>query len=555
MRLITSLGLSLVIWTFVFLVSLEGFTFLQRLLPLSGDIIGTVFDVMFLSLGVLLSFSTGIMLYASLFASPEAGFLLTCPVTADRIFAYKYQSALFFSSWGFVLIGSPVLLAYGLVYRQPTLTGQGQPASLLFFALLPLFFLGFILIPGTVGSILCLLIVNVFPRRRMGVLLLAGAIVAAVAIFLFYRFSTTVRTSRWNPDLLQRLIGQVSFAQDPMMPSHWIGRGLRASARGEFGPCLFHLSLLWSNGLLGYVTATWLAGRIYRRGYNRLTTGTEMRRRRRGTWLDAWLSALLWPLHPQTRLLIVKDCRLFRREPTQWALVAFFCGLLALYFMNVRRFFIGELALEDDPNRAWQSQNLISLINLFATSLLLCTYTGRFIFPALSLEGKRFWILGLLPLPRERLVWSKFAFSACGSAAIAEFLVVLSDVTLGVPWPVLAIHVLTIAILALGLSGTSVGLGALMPNFRETDPSRIAVGFGGTINVVLGLAFALLVLAVVPGPWHLLLTVGRDGNIRIASPVYGIVLGTGVALGLALGAAAVYIPLRVGILALKRMEF
>ena len=33
-----------------------------------------------------------------------------------------------------------------------------------------------------------------------------------------------------------------------------------------------------------------------------------------------------------------------------------------------------------------------------------CAYTGRFIYPMLSLEGRKFWILGLLPLQRERLL-------------------------------------------------------------------------------------------------------------------------------------------------------
>ena len=33
----------------------------------------------------------------------------------------------------------------------------------------------------------------------------------------------------------------------------------------------------------------------------------------------------------------------------------------------------------------------------FAIALLLCTYTGRFVYPMLSLEGRKFWVLGLLP--------------------------------------------------------------------------------------------------------------------------------------------------------------
>src|SRR5205823_7978896 len=122
----------------------------------------------------------------------------------------------------------------------------------------------------------------------------------------------------------------------------------------------------------------------------------------------------------------------------------------------------------------WLYQNGLSLLNLTTTGLLLCIYTGRFIYPMLSLEGKKFWILGLLPLRRERLLWGKFAFSAVGALLIAEALILLSDLMLGMPWLAVVVHVLTVAVLAVGLSGLSVGLGACMPTFQETDPSKIA---------------------------------------------------------------------------------
>ena len=54
---------------------------------------------------------------------------------ADQVFAYKYQGAITFSSYAFILLGSPILLAYGWVSGVPWL----------FYALLPLFFLGFVL--------------------------------------------------------------------------------------------------------------------------------------------------------------------------------------------------------------------------------------------------------------------------------------------------------------------------------------------------------------------------------------------------------------------------
>src|SRR5262249_49500434 len=149
-------------------------------------------------------------------------------------------------------------------------------------------------------------------------------------------------------------------------------------------------------------------------------------------------AAVLGIFDRQTRLLIIKDFRTFRRDPAQWAQVVIFSGLILLYITNVRRFIVADL---------WTYQVWLSLLNLCAIALLLCTYTGRFIYPMLSLEGRCFWILGLLPLPRGRLLWGKFAFSATGSLLIAELLVLLSDAMLGMPWLAVALHALTVAIL------------------------------------------------------------------------------------------------------------
>jgi ABC-2 type transport system permease protein len=294
------------------------------------------------------------------------------------------------------------------------------------------------------------------------------------------------------------------------------------------------------------VLAAWVSARLYRRGYNRLATGGTLRRRYGGMWLDRALAGLVAFLHEQTRLLIVKDFRTFRRDPAQWAQILIFAGLVAFYTANTRRFY------NEDIGRLYQ--NGISLLNLAATAFLLCAYTGRFIFPLLSLEGQKFWILGLLPLPRERLLWGKFAFSATGSLLIAEFLVLFSDLLLGVGWQVLGLHALTVVVLAVGLSGLSVGLGAVMPNFRESDPSKIAVGFGGTLNLVTGLMFLLLVIGTMVVPYHIYAAADRVMDRAVAERA-GFWIGGGLCAGVVLGTLAVVLPLRMGARALRRMEF
>ncbi len=538
----TVLVCSVIVWAFVFSVSFLGFRTLKDVLlvPIDGQIVGLLIALLFLALGVLLVFSTGLILYGSLFTAPETAFLLSKPVAADHVFAYKFHGAVGFSSWAFLLLGGPILIAYGLACEGPWY----------FYLFLPPFFLGYVLLPGSLGALLCLLLVNFVPRRRKEVVGVVLAALVALAGLWVYRLIQEARPGRNQAleamaEAANTLLNRFSFARSAWMPSRWVAQGLQAAGQGELGKTCYYLALVWSNGLLLYLLTTFAARKLYRRGFNRLTTGGDLRRRYGGLWMDRLLDTCLPFVHHGTRLLIVKDFRTFRRDPQQWAQVVLFSGLLVLYFTNIRRLFITDIE--------WPYQNGISALNLCAIALLLCTYTGRFIYPLLSLEGRKFWILGLLPLQRDQLLWGKFAFSTTGGLLIAESLMLISDLMLEMPWDAIVLHLLTVAVLAAGLSGLSVGLGACMPNFRETDPSKIAVGFGGTLNLVAGLLFLLVVLGLMAGPWHGFRAMHKpeDGAPPLMLPM--VLLGA--AAGLVVGAAGVLLPLRAGAEALRKMEF
>jgi ABC-2 type transport system permease protein len=536
---------SVVVWVFVFGISLAGFWFLHYEVhfPADGDLVGLILDVLFVALAVLLIFSVGLIVYGSLFTAPETAFLLSKPIPADRVFAYKFQAAVAFSSWAFLLLGVPVLLTMGLIAHAPWY---------FYFVFLPAFVLGFVLLPGALGSLLALLVVNFVPRQRKQVLVLAIVVLLALLGKWTYdtaRSGRALATGSGDPrdtrEGVNRLLGRVSFTQHKLLPTHWISQGLRMAAKGKAAAASYYLTQVWANGLLMYLVAARTAGLLYRRGYNRLFSGSTVRRRYGGgATLDRLLELSLGWLRPTTRLLLLKDFRTFRRDPQQWGQIALFGGLMVLYFANIRRLFLRDIE--------WPYQNTLSLLNLCAVALLLCTYTGRFVYPLLSLEGSKFWILGLLPLDRGQLLWGKFAFAATGGVVAATGLVLLSDLMLEMPSDLVLLHVATAAVLAVGLSGLSVGLGACLANFRETDPSKIAVGFGGTLNLVAGLLFLLVTLVLMAGPWHLLMALGPAGR---RPPMLWLVAGPGAVLGLILGAAVVFLPLRAGIRALHRMEF
>ncbi len=201
------------------------------------------------------------------------------------------------------------------------------------------------------------------------------------------------------------------------------------------------------------------------------------------------------------RLLMVKDLRLFRRDPMQWSQFLIFFGLLALYFFNVRRFnydlyYIGWV-------------NMISFLNLSVVGLLMSTFTTRFIYPMLSLEGQRFWLLGLLPVSRETILWSKFLFAVGTAILPCSILILLSDLMLDISLLVLLSHQLTCLILCSGLAGIAVGMGARLPNIHEPSPSRIAAGFGGTLCLVISTLYILVVVLLTALPTHFLIAAGN----------------------------------------------
>lgn len=520
----------------------EGFHLLaDRQIPFAGGIIGILFDFLFLSLSVMLFFSSGIIVYSSLFSSAETSFLLSTPVRADYVFAYKFQTALSFSSWAFLLLGCPILFAYGIVYA----------VSWHFFVLLPFLLVGFILLPGSLGAITCFLIVNFLPQRRKQILVitLIGLALGAIVWGIYVgrdtqRLLTGGIQRREVRDALQELFGQFEFARSRFAPSHWMTEAILGTARGDSRSALRPVALIWSNGLFVYLLATLVARLLYRRGYNRIATGGNLRKRYGGGWLDRTMTTLLGFLDPQTRLLIVKDFRTFRRDPAQWAQVLIFIGLVLLYVLNSRQFFQAGIGTKFAHG--------VSLMNLCATALLMCAFMGRFIFPLMSLEGKKFWILGLLPLRRDRLLWGKFYFAASGALIVAVWLVLIGDLLLGLDTLAIALHLATVVMLALGLSGLSVGLGATMPNFRETDPSKIAVGFGGTLNLIVGLMFLLTVIGLISAPYHLMMMLRPEDELPARLLIVVVALAV---VGVGVGLAGVIAPLRMGIRTLRQMEF
>ena len=532
-RLVSIVACSVVVWAAVFAIAYYGFDRLRDESIPAGLILQLLFNAMFFTLGGMLVFSTGLVLYAGLFNGAETRFLLATPARADQIFAMKFQSAVAFASWAFVVLGLPILIAYGIVFAAPWY----------YFALLPVFILGFVLLPGAAGGLFCILFVNFFPQRRKQALVAIILVLTALFGYWLYRTMTAAKEGFADRDKLQGLFDLFALTRGDLSPSDWMARGLLAVAAGDWRDGMLPLALIWSNGLMLYVVSAYAAKRLYRRGFNRMATGGDLRQRYGGSLADRVVGWLVFYLDRPTRILIVKDFRTFRREPAQIGQLIIFTGLLFLAVLNSRQFFGADIPV------AYQQG--LSLLNMAATGLLMCAYLGRFVYPLMSLEGRKFWILGLLPLKREQLLWGKFAFAVTGSVLLAGAIVLLSDVMLGVSAAAVGVHLLTVILLGVGLSGLSVGISAWLPNFRETDPSKIVLGFGGTVNMLVSLGYLVVVITAACGPFHAASTAASFAG---AGPLPGWAFA-GLPVAVAIAAAATVVPMRVGARNLRAMEF
>jgi ABC-2 type transport system permease protein len=538
LRLAMILFCSVVFWVGLFGLFRGGFEFIGLSDQLFHTIFEYLFSMFFLSISIMLFFSTGIITYTALFHSREGAFLLSTPASTDRIFAHKFAEAVAISSWGFFLLGSPLMAAYGLTVKAP-------PA---FYAMFIIYLFMFVLIAGSLGAITAIVVANVFPRQQKLVLALGVIATAAVVFGLGVRLWRTpdTLTSDWLGNMQNRL----AFCQHPLWPSRWMSAGLLASARGDWSRSGRYLMILSAHAGLLYLAAAAVARDLYFRGYSRVQGGRSNRRHTGLYAVDAVFHRLFFFLPRPIRLLILKDLRTFRRDPAQWSQFLIFFGLLTFYFLNIPRLGYGV------QSQSWR--NLVSFLNISVTALILSTFTSRFIFPLLSLEGRNFWVLGLLPVARAQILWGKFAFSVGISLVATEGLVFLSDLMLGMSLVMIALHVGMVAILCTGLSGISVGLGARLPNLRETDPSKIAVGFGGTLNLLVSLVFIFAIVTALAVPCHLYF-LGQEhpdtSTLALSHNGFRFWLIAAIVVSLLIGAVGTIVPLRIGIKAFQRMEF
>jgi ABC-2 type transport system permease protein len=428
----------------------------------------------FLVLAVMLAFSNAILTFGSLYGREEAAFLLGMPLRARQVVLVKWIEGVTLSSWSFLLLGVPLMLA---VARSGTVQWYYYPLFLGHF-------LGFVAIPACLGLLAAWGVAMWAPHRPLAIAISSACLLILTAVYWFSNISeSALESEEW----LQVVFRQIGVVKQPLLPSTWTAKGIVGAMRQNVGESLFYLMVVLGNGaFLSWLTVN-LLGRFWPEAYSRAQRGRLQPTIRRGWLTEAACWSLFFYLPKKLRLAMLKDLRAFARDPRQWSQMLIMFGLLVIYVLNLRR-------MPVDLNNP-QFKALIAFLNLTTVSLILATFTSRFVYPLVSLESQQLWLVEMLPIRRSTLLLIKFLFALTVTGLSACAVMGLAVKMLDLPPARAWMNLLVCLGVCVGLSGLSIGLGARFPMLTSRNPARIASGFGGTVNLIVSMLFVSLEMA------------------------------------------------------------
>ena len=459
--------------------------------PDLGRILGV--KLMAFLLLVLLSFllfSALITALSQCFLASDLQLIAAAPVPLRRLFRAKLLEVATFASWTAVFLALPIWLAYAHVF---------DAGALYYLALVAVIVL-LTTITASIGMLISVALVNLFPARRardllslVALLFIIGAVMMA-RVVRPERFTRPEEFGTWAEYLVE-----LSSPTLPWLPSYWAARVL-GEVLGLYGPAPRWDAVLWYGGALIVAAgaAATLAALVFREGfrsgYSRAQESREVRWTRQAWWRGAsgWVSR---PFPRGVRAIIVKDAATFFRDPGQWSQLFLLLAVIAIYLYNFK-----VLPLDAAGGTGYFMRNLLAFLNVGLVGLVVAALAARFVLPGISLEGGTLWMLRSSPLTPRELLWAKFWGGFVPLVLVAETLVVVSNRMLHSTALLEVLSIAAVLCLSAAIVGLAVGLGAVYPQFDAADGTEVAAGYAGILFMMLSAVLVLFSVTVLAWP-------------------------------------------------------
>ncbi len=532
-KLVVLVVVGLFFWAAVFGVLLRVLRYFRGVQEIGALLAGKLLSLVLLSFVSVLLLSNVITALSSFFLAKDLDLLVSSPVDRVRLYLAKLGETLLHSSWMVALMTVPIFAAYAIVYKGGPLFPLIAAGS----------FLPFLVLPAVDGSAVTLILVNAFPARRTRDLLSLIALGAEAGVILLFRIIRPEQLAR--PEGFRNLLDFITVLRaptSPLLPSEWVTKSVMGYLGGRMDP--LPLYLLWSTAGAAVVLRAILHTLLYHTGFTKAQEGAE-RFVRGGLWQWA-LGGVLRPLGAARREFVLKDLKLFFRDTTQWSQLILLAALLVVYLFNIR-----ALPLFRGEQVPFYTVSIVSFLNLGLAGFVLASIAARFIFPAVSLEGRQMWLLRSSPLELKALLWSKYWVGTIPLLVLALAITVLTNVLLKASPFMMAVGVSTIVLLTLAISALALAFGAVYPQFDTENAAQIPTSFGGLVFMMATITLLAVVIVIESVPVYGYLLAAFDHRPLGVSPPMLLAF----ALAIAVCVAATVVPLRIALKRIEQFEF
>ncbi len=243
-----------------------------------------------------------------------------------------------------------------------------------------------------------------------------------------------------------------------------------------------------------------------------------------------------------------KEIRVFFRDSTQWSQLMLLAVLVLVYVYNIK-----ALPLHTGEQVSFLLINVVSFLNLGLAGFVVAAIAARFVFPAMSLEGRMMWLLRSAPLDVKTLFWSKYWVGTVPLLLVALPLIVVTNLVLEVSPFIFALSTGTMVMATFALTALALGFGALFPNYESDNVAEIPTSFGGLLFMMAATIYLAAVILAEAWPVYAFLSEdlrGRSpGNIALLPLVLGIAGAATLTL------LAIVLPLRAGMKRVGTLDF
>jgi ABC-2 type transport system permease protein len=477
-KLLTLLVVGLAFWIGVFGVLYKILKYIRGVEDVGPLLAGKILGVVLLAFVGILVLSNVITALSSFFLAKDLDLLVSAPVDWLRIYLAKLGETLLHSSWMVALMAVPIFAAYGVIYKGGV--------AFIPYAVLTVFPL--LTLPAVAGSAITLALVNIFPARRTRDLLSIMALAAAGGMIMLFRLIRPERLA--SPEGFRNLLDFIAVLRtptSPYLPSEWASQAVMGFLRGTVDP--MPLVLLWSTAAAFVTLGAMLHRQLFAPGFTKAQEAAE-RFVRGGLW-QVTVGTALGFLPVGKREFVIKDVKLFFRDTTQWSQLILLAVLVLVYLFNIK-----TLPLHRGEPVGFFYVTLVSFLNLGLAGFVLAAIAARFIFPAVSLEGRHMWLLRSSPLDLRALLWSKYWVGTLPLLALALILTGMTNVLLEVRPFMMAVGLVTICGLTFAIAALALGFGALYPQFETENAAQIPTSFGGLVYMMATIALLAAVIVV-----------------------------------------------------------